>query len=53
VDTGLGWELHRRQVYLRRRVMGWMDQLSPGLTARLKALRSSARFAAGKLPSHD
>jgi 2-polyprenyl-6-methoxyphenol hydroxylase-like FAD-dependent oxidoreductase len=52
VDNGFGWELHRRQVFLRRRVMGWMDRLSPGLTARLKARRSGARWAAGKLPSH-
>lgn len=29
VETGLGWELHRRQVYLRRRVANWLSQLSP------------------------
>jgi 2-polyprenyl-6-methoxyphenol hydroxylase-like FAD-dependent oxidoreductase len=52
VDNGFGWELHRRQVFLRRRLMGWMDRLSPGLTARLKARRSGTRWAAGKLPSH-
>ena len=52
VDNGFGWALHRRQVFLRRRVMGWMDRLSPGLTARLKARRSGTRWAAGKLPSH-
>jgi 2-polyprenyl-6-methoxyphenol hydroxylase-like FAD-dependent oxidoreductase len=30
VDTGLGWELHRRQVHLRRRTLGWVaDRLRP------------------------
>jgi 2-polyprenyl-6-methoxyphenol hydroxylase-like FAD-dependent oxidoreductase len=30
VDPGLGWELHRRQVHLRRRTLGWVaDRLRP------------------------
>jgi 2-polyprenyl-6-methoxyphenol hydroxylase-like FAD-dependent oxidoreductase len=30
VETSLGWELHRRQVYLRRRTLGWVaDRLRP------------------------
>lgn len=26
IDPSLGWEVHRRQVYLRRRLQGWLDQ---------------------------
>jgi 2-polyprenyl-6-methoxyphenol hydroxylase-like FAD-dependent oxidoreductase len=52
VDTGLSWELHRRQVFLRRRLLGWVDQLSPGWTFRLRAQHRFKRWSGGKLVSH-
>lgn len=27
IDPSLGWEVHRRRVYLSRRVQGWLDQV--------------------------
>ncbi|MGQ0674611.1 MAG: hypothetical protein ACT4N4_00745, partial [Rhodospirillales bacterium] len=30
IDPSLGWEVHRRRVYLRRRVQGWLDQTLSG-----------------------
>jgi 2-polyprenyl-6-methoxyphenol hydroxylase-like FAD-dependent oxidoreductase len=52
VDTGLGWELHRRQLFLRRRLVGWVDQLSPGWTFRLRTQYGLKRAPGGKLVSH-
>ena len=42
VGAGMKWALHRRQHYLRRRVVGWLDGVSPQLTARLRARHSAA-----------
>jgi 2-polyprenyl-6-methoxyphenol hydroxylase-like FAD-dependent oxidoreductase len=50
VDTGLGWEIHRRQVFLRRRVVDWLDQLSPGWTARMRE-RTGRAWQSGKVAS--
>jgi 2-polyprenyl-6-methoxyphenol hydroxylase-like FAD-dependent oxidoreductase len=49
VETGLGWEWHRRGLYARRRLLGWVDQASPQLAARMRALRSGRTWGAGKL----
>lgn len=35
VDPSLRWNLHRRQHFMRRRLVGWMDRLSPGLTGQI------------------
>lgn len=37
VDPSMRWNLHRRQHFMRRRVVGWMDRLSPALTRELKS----------------
>jgi 2-polyprenyl-6-methoxyphenol hydroxylase-like FAD-dependent oxidoreductase len=42
VGAGMKWALHRRQHYLRRRVVGWLDGVSPQLTARLRARHGAA-----------
>jgi 2-polyprenyl-6-methoxyphenol hydroxylase-like FAD-dependent oxidoreductase len=39
IDPSLGWALYRRQHFMRRRLIGLIDRLSPGWTARLKAYR--------------
>jgi len=39
IDPGLRWNLHRRQHFARRRLIGLMDRLSPKLTAQLRAYR--------------
>ena len=36
VDPSLRWSLHRRQHFMRRRLVGWMDRLSPNLASQLK-----------------
>lgn len=50
VDDSLSWELHRRHVVLRRRMMAWLDKVSPLLSARLRALRAPM-LPGGKLSS--
>jgi 2-polyprenyl-6-methoxyphenol hydroxylase-like FAD-dependent oxidoreductase len=37
VDPSLRWNLHRRQHFMRRRVVGWVDRVSPGLVGQLKS----------------
>jgi len=51
VETGLRWQVHRRQVYARPRLLGWIEQTSPQWAARLRALRHGRGWAAGKLAS--
>ena len=36
VDPSLRWNLHRRQHFTRRRLVGWMDRLSPSLASQLR-----------------
>ena len=45
IDPGLRWGLHRRQHFMRRRLVGWIDRLSPTLTAHLRAYRPRRRTA--------
>jgi 2-polyprenyl-6-methoxyphenol hydroxylase-like FAD-dependent oxidoreductase len=37
LDPSLRWDLHRRQHFMRRRVIGWMNRVSPRLTGQLKS----------------
>jgi hypothetical protein len=37
VDASLRWNLHRRQHFMRRRLVGWMDRLSPSLAGQIKS----------------
>jgi 2-polyprenyl-6-methoxyphenol hydroxylase-like FAD-dependent oxidoreductase len=39
VDRSLRWNLERRKHFTRRRVVGWIDQISPGITAQLRSYR--------------
>jgi 2-polyprenyl-6-methoxyphenol hydroxylase-like FAD-dependent oxidoreductase len=40
VDTTFAWRTRRQAQFLRRRVMHTVDRLSPGLAARMRAVRS-------------
>ncbi|MDR3473092.1 MAG: NAD(P)/FAD-dependent oxidoreductase [Devosia sp.] len=42
IDTSLGWRAHRQMAYARRRVLGALDRVSPGLVSRLRSLRARA-----------
>ncbi len=43
VETNFGWSLRRQAMFLRRRFIALIDQLSPRGAARLRALRAAAR----------
>jgi hypothetical protein len=49
IETGLAWQLHRRKIYARRRLVALIDKASPQWAARLRALRSGKTWTAGKL----
>ena len=43
IDPSLRWNLHRRQHFMRRRIVSWMDRLSPGLAGQLKSYARKRR----------
>ena len=45
IDPSLRWNLQRRQHFMRRRIVSWMDRVSPGLSGRLKAYARGRRRA--------
>jgi hypothetical protein len=47
IDTSLRWTLQRQRHFLRRRLVGWIDQLSPGLVAHLKFHQANVRQLGG------
>jgi 2-polyprenyl-6-methoxyphenol hydroxylase-like FAD-dependent oxidoreductase len=47
VDTSLRWTLQRQHHFLRRRLVSWIDQLSPGLVAHLKFHQANVRRLGG------
>jgi hypothetical protein len=53
VDTRLRWEAHRRQVLLRRRVLGWMAERGAIWSAVLRSQRSEKASPAGNLISRS
>ena len=46
IDGSLRWSLHRRQLYLRRQVLNWIDGFDPGWTKRLKQRMTATDQAA-------
>ena len=47
IDPSLRWNLHRRQHFMRRRIVALVDRLSPGLAGQLKSYARARRRAAG------
>jgi 2-polyprenyl-6-methoxyphenol hydroxylase-like FAD-dependent oxidoreductase len=45
IDPSLRWNLQRRQHFMRRRIVAWMDRLSPGLAGQLKSYARGGRRA--------
>ena len=45
VDPGLRWNLHRRQHFMRRRLVGLIDRVSPGLAGQLKSYARARKRA--------
>jgi 2-polyprenyl-6-methoxyphenol hydroxylase-like FAD-dependent oxidoreductase len=46
VDPSIQWNLRRGQHFMRRRIVGWMDRMSPDLTRRLKSYAKRGRASA-------
>jgi 2-polyprenyl-6-methoxyphenol hydroxylase-like FAD-dependent oxidoreductase len=46
IDPSIRWNLRRRQHFMRRRLVGWMDRMSPGLTRQLKSYTRRRRASA-------
>jgi 2-polyprenyl-6-methoxyphenol hydroxylase-like FAD-dependent oxidoreductase len=40
IETSWRWQLHRQQLYWRRRALAGLDRLTPGIAARLRQLRA-------------
>jgi 2-polyprenyl-6-methoxyphenol hydroxylase-like FAD-dependent oxidoreductase len=45
IDPSLRWNLQRRQHFMRRRIVSWMDRLSPGIAGQLKSYARGKRRA--------
>jgi 2-polyprenyl-6-methoxyphenol hydroxylase-like FAD-dependent oxidoreductase len=45
VDPGLRWNLERRKHFTRRRIIGWMDRVTPGLTRQLRSYQRKRNSA--------
>jgi 2-polyprenyl-6-methoxyphenol hydroxylase-like FAD-dependent oxidoreductase len=43
IAPGLRWALRRRVLFLRRRVLGWLDEINPALVAKLRGMRLNPR----------
>ena len=46
IDPSIQWNLRRRQHFMRRRLVGWMDRMSPALTRQLKSYAGRGRASA-------
>ena len=49
IDSTLRWNLERRKHFTRRRIVGWMDGISPGLTAQLRSYRRKRASEANRV----
>jgi len=47
IDPSLRWNLQRRQHFMRRRIVSWMDRMNPKLAGPLKAYARGRRRASG------
>jgi 2-polyprenyl-6-methoxyphenol hydroxylase-like FAD-dependent oxidoreductase len=51
IESGMRWTAHRKQLYLRRRVLGWIKRMNL-VPTRSGASAVEAKIALGKLASH-